>query len=54
MKPATTVRETALRRREIATLDKEIARVTEAIASASTPVATLLDALQTRQRRRDN
>jgi len=53
MKPANITRENATRKREIASLEQEIGRLTEAIASSSTPVPTLLEALQTRQRRRD-
>jgi len=53
MKPANITRETAKRKREIASLEQEIGRLTEAIALSSTPVPTLLEALQTRQRRRD-
>jgi DNA invertase Pin-like site-specific DNA recombinase len=36
-----------------ATIDREIARLTEAVATATTPVSTLLKALQARQQRRD-
>jgi len=54
MKPANITRENATRKREIASLEQEIDRMTEAIASSSTPVPTLLEALQTRQRRRDD
>jgi hypothetical protein len=54
MKPATISRETARRERELSTVDQEIARLTEAIATASTPLPTLLEALQARQRRRDD
>jgi len=54
MKPANITRENATRKREIASLEQEIGRLTEAIASSSTPVPTLLEALQTRQRRRDD
>ena len=53
MQPANITRETAKQKREIASLEQEIGRLTEAIASSSTPVPTLLEALQTRQRRRD-
>ena len=53
MKPAAITRETTKRTREIASLEQEIGRLTEAIASSSTSVPTLLEALQTRQRRRD-
>jgi len=53
MKPANVEREPARRRSEIATLDQEIGRLTEAIAVSSTPLPTLLEALQARQRRRD-
>jgi hypothetical protein len=41
MKPANITRETANRRREIASLDQEIGRLTEAIAPSSAPVPTL-------------
>ena len=53
VKPANITRETAKRKREIASLEQEIGRLTEAIARSSTPVPTLLEALQTRQRRSD-
>ena len=53
MKPVNLTCETAKRQSEIATLDREIGRLTEAIASSVTPVPTLLQALQTRQDRRD-
>ena len=41
------------RRSELATLDQEIRRLTDAIASSGTSLPTLLEALQTRQRRGD-
>ena len=53
MKSSSITRETAKRKREITSLDQEIGRLTEAIAAWSTPVPTLLEALQARQRRRD-
>jgi DNA invertase Pin-like site-specific DNA recombinase len=53
MKPANISRDETRRKREIAILDDEIGRLTEAIASSSTSLPTLLEAVQTRQRRRD-
>jgi hypothetical protein len=53
MKPASITREIARRESEIATIDHEIGRLTEAIASSATSLPTLLEALQARQRRRD-
>lgn len=53
MKPASVRRDTERRLAEIAAVDQEIGRLTEAIASSSTAVPTLLEALQARQRRRD-
>ena len=54
MKPAAVSRESKRRQAELAAIDREIARLTEAIATTTTDLPTLLEALQTRQRRRDD
>jgi DNA invertase Pin-like site-specific DNA recombinase len=48
MRPANINRGIDRRRSEIASLDQEIGRLTEAVASSSTPIPTLVEALQAR------